>query len=140
MSALLGCTSGSEPSSELQTTGTSGQVVADGSPGVWELDRDERPTKSSTKFNVLVSRLDCNSGTTGQVIEPVVRRTNTQVVVTFQVSPNTEGAATCPSNNLVAYEVDLGEPLGERKLADGQCLKGDPTDASTLCDPSRWAP
>jgi hypothetical protein len=42
--------------------------------------------------------------------------------VTFTVAAKQPGAAPCNGNDAVAFEVDLGEPLQDKTLVDGQCL------------------
>ena len=58
-----------------------------------------------------------------------------EVVVTFSVLPKQSGAADCPSNDQVSYEVDLGEPLRARALVDGQCLPGGAAATASFCVP-----
>lgn len=108
---------------------------ADGEAAVWEVDPAEEIDESSTTFTALVSRLGCNGGVTGQVLDPVVESDATQVVVRFAVAPKEPGAANCQGNDLVPVEVDLGEPLGDRSLVDGECLPGGEAPGTAFCDP-----
>lgn len=113
--------------SALAVTILAAPVAACGSTGdvaVWDLGPGQRLGPSSTTFIALVSRFGCNSGVTGEVLAPEVRLEEAEVVVKFRVMPETRGPADCPSNNQVSYEVDLGEPLGDRALVDGECLPG----------------
>ena len=97
---------------------------------------------SSTRFTALVSRLDCNSGVTGQVLAPHIRLSESAIVVTFTVAPKQSGDATCPGNAQVATEADLGEPLRGRALKDGQCLPGGQAGGTAFCipDATRFKP
>lgn len=115
---LAGCTGGSLVDS--------GEVGADGdnAPAVWELASERRLDDSATSFTVLVSRLGCNSGVTGTVNSPTIVLFETEVVVTFSVSPGEPEIADCRGNDQIPYEVTLPEPLGERVLIDGACEKG----------------
>jgi hypothetical protein len=83
---------------------------------------NEKLQPSSTSFLAVVWRQGCNGGRTGQVLAPTIQKTESEIVVTFSVTPKQTGAAACPGNNEVTYKVDLGEPLGGRALVDGQCV------------------
>ncbi|SBV29526.1 hypothetical protein GA0070620_5103 [Micromonospora krabiensis] len=65
-----------------------------------------------------------------------------EVVVTFSVAPKQPGAAACPGNNQVSYEVDLGELLRDRALVDGQCLPDGEAPTTSFCatGPTRFRP
>lgn len=104
-----------------------------GDAAVWFLAPDRTPAASSTSLAVLVSRLDCNSGVTGEVLPPEIRKSESEIVVTFAVAPRSPGAASCQSNNQVPYEVDLGEPIGRRSLIDGECLPGGQAATTSHC-------
>ncbi|MGJ9412366.1 hypothetical protein ACHAAC_06615 [Aeromicrobium sp. CF4.19] len=127
-----------EASSSPSTSGPEPGERSGASPAVWKL-ADRGSLQASTRsVDVLVARIDCNSGLTGKVLEPHVLRDDTEIVITFEVSPKIEGAATCQSNDLEPYVVDLGEALGDRTLVDGQCAPGGPAEALRVCDPRRW--
>lgn len=135
--AMLSACADPEPSDA-----TSQAPAVDGAPAVWELQADQQLTASSTGFAVLVSRLDCNSGVTGEVLTPDVEIGDAEIVVTFEVAPDDAGAADCQGNEWVPYEVTLDEPIGDRALIDGQCRPGGAAEDTVFCDPepSRWAP
>jgi len=107
-----------------------------GEAAVWFLRPDQHLAGSSTRFTALVSRLACNSGVTGQVLAPRIRAGKSEVVVTFTVARKEPGAATCPTNKEVPYEVELPEPLRGRALVDGQCLPGGEAATTAFCDPT----
>ena len=121
---------------------TSATTSARGDAAVWFLKPDQRLQGSSTKFTALVSRLGCSGGVTGQVLAPEIRRTGSEVVVTFTVAPKQSRAATCPGNDQVSFEVDLGEPLQGLALVDGQCLPGGEARTTSFCAPdaTRYRP
>ena len=99
---------------------------------MWTVEPSQRLDPSSTGFTALVSRLACNSGVTGEVYAPKVQVGEDEIIVTFSVAP-TEGAQSCPSNDLVPHRVDLGEPLGDRSLVDGQCRPGAKASTTSFC-------
>jgi hypothetical protein len=76
--------------------------------------------------------MGCNSGVTGQVLTPEIHRTEDQIVVTFSVAP-TRSQGRCPSNENIPYDVDLGEPMQDRAIVDGQCLPGRVAAATAEC-------
>ena len=127
----------SEPESSTST-----QTSAGGDAAVWSLGPDQSLQRSSTKFTALVSRLGCNNGVTGQVVAPETHMSEHEVAVTFSVAPKQPGAAACPGNDQVSYEVDLGEPLRDRALVDGQCLPGGEAVSTSFCatGPTRFRP
>ena len=57
----------------------------------------------------------------GNVGRPDVRANDTEIVVSFEVSPGSPRAATCQGNRPVRFEVALGESLRNRRLVDGGC-------------------
>jgi hypothetical protein len=74
------------------------------------------------------------------VLAPVIQAGESEIVVTFVVTPQQTGAAECLGNNAVSYQVELGEPLRDRALVDGQCLEGQA--AAQICgdDATRFKP
>ena len=79
-------------------------------------------------LDALVTELACAGGRSadGRVVEPWVAADPEQVVVVFAVVAS-EGVQTCPSNPASRVTVDLGEPLGNRRLLDGgRFPAGDP--------------
>ena len=94
-------------------------------------------------MTALVERVGCSGGTTGKVLAPGIRRTRDEVVITFTVERLPPGFYTCPGNDQVPYRVDLGEPLGRRKLVDGLCLRSGPLVETSYCENDegvRWRP
>ena len=107
----------------------------------WDLTKDQAPDSDTTAFTVDVTRLGCNSGETGSVNDPDIEMTDTQVVITFTVSPGEPSSADCQGNNAVSYDVELPEALGERELVDGGCASTEATSTAP-CQPSgvRYTP
>lgn len=125
-------------------TATSEPTVAtvEGDAAVWFPAPRSAIESSSTTFTVLVSRLGCNNGTTGRVQTPEIVSNESEVVITFTVAAKGPGAANCLGNQEVAYKIELGEPLLERALIDGQCLPGGEAVTTSFCvpDSARYEP
>lgn len=110
-----------------------------GDTATWEVDPERRPTRDAQRVEVLVTRLGCASGKTGEVLPPDVREEDDQVVVTFAVERLARRDQTCPGNAPVPGGVDLDRPLGDRELLDGACLSGEAaTTAACVEGPQRW--
>ena len=66
-----------------------------------------------------------------------------RIIVTFAVEQLSGLFHTCQSNDQVRVEVQLDEPIGERRLVDGMCLNG-PASATEMCSVQeravRWTP
>jgi len=93
-----------------------------GDPATWRIDPTAPPSADARSFTALVSRSGCNGGVTGTPLEPEVVKGETWIAVSFDVVPKAYGGE-CPTNDLVPYEVHLGEELGDRSLVDGRCLQ-----------------
>jgi hypothetical protein len=124
------CDSASEPMPGASSAARSASANAPalpagpGDPADWSIRAEQDLQPSTTRFTALVTRLYCNNGVTGDVQAPTIKTTATEIVVTFTVTAKTPGAAQCQGNNQVPYEVDLGKPLQDRSIIDGQCLRG----------------
>ncbi len=107
----------------------------------WDLAPDQSLDAETTTFTALVTRLDCNSGITGEVNEPEIEFTDSEVVITFTVSPRTRGDGDCQGNDQIRHEVDLPQALGDRALVDGQCAASE-ADGTEPCRPDgvRYTP
>jgi hypothetical protein len=144
LSLAAACGAAAEPS-PAGPGGTSGAgastSAAGGDAAVWFLAPDQDLQESSTTFTALVSRLGCNNGVTGQVLEPEIHMSESEVVVTFSVAGQ-HGPADCQGNDQVPYEVDLGEPLQARTLVDGQCRPSGAAASTSFCvpDATRFRP
>ena len=107
----------------------------DQAEAIWDLTKDQTLVSDTTAFAVEVTRLGCNNGETGTVNDPDIEMTDTQVVITFTVSPGEPSSADCQGNNAVSYDVELPEALGERELVDGGCVSSEAASTES-CHPS----
>lgn len=108
-----------------------------GEPAIWNIDSERPPSPSARSFTVLVERLGCNNGETGQVLAAKVIEEDGQVVITFEVTQAISGR--CPGNKPVRREVVLTAPLGDRVLLDGACSSGPAAGTSHCVDRGqRW--
>jgi hypothetical protein len=83
-------------------------------------------------FTAFVTRLDCNGGVTGEVLEPTVEVDNAEIVVTFTVKAAPGG--DCPTNDQVPFVVDVGQPIGARRLLDGACRPTGEAASTSFCE------
>ena len=111
---------------------------SDGDPAVWALDPTDLPAESSESFTVLVMRVGCAGGRTGEVLQPTIEASDDEIVITFTVAP-VSGAQDCPGNDIVPIVVDVGEPIDGRRIVDGSCRTG--AAPAGLCDEAaNWLP
>lgn len=98
----------------------------------WAFDpKQPKPIATTQRFDAMVTEMECNSGqpADGRIVGPQIIKSADTVLVIFAVRPR-PGAQSCPSNPATRVGVDLGEPLGARKLLDGGRLPpGDPTQS-----------
>jgi hypothetical protein len=117
-----------------------------GATATWNIEPPLGPaqhiTSRSKSFTAYVTRLGCSGGETGTVLKPTVDRGETEITVTFKVNALPPGAYTCQGGNPVPFAVDLGLPIGNRRLIDGACRPGaEATGTSWCADGSvRWQP
>jgi hypothetical protein len=124
------CDTAAEPAKAPQSA--TPHTSAAGDPAIWRLGEDQQLQKSSTSFTVQVA---CNSGITGDVLPPDVRKSSSEIVLTFSVAPQQPDPAPCPGNKEVPYTIELGEQLRGRALVDGQCLPGGEAVGTIFCEP-----
>jgi hypothetical protein len=95
----------------------------------WALDPAQpKPGPATQVFDALVTELSCNSGqpADGRIVGPQIVKSADSVLVIFAVMPR-PGTHDCQSNPPTRITVDLGEPLGERRVFDGgRFPPGDP--------------
>ncbi|QTV79195.1 hypothetical protein [Microbacterium sp. NIBRBAC000506063] len=113
--------------------------AARGDIATWELRDAASVTASTTELEVLVTRLGCANGETGDVHVPQVSYENDRVIVRIDVEPLPSGAYNCQGNDAVPVTVSLSEPLGDRLLVDGACAEADAA-ITVFCghDGVRW--
>jgi len=100
---------------------------------VWSIRSAGDVTSASRVFTAYVTRLSCNGGVTGPVLQPTIEKLDTRVVVTFTVEAVAPGGHTCQGNDEVPVVVDLGEALGDRQLVDGACRSGGEAATTAYC-------
>lgn len=86
----------------------------------WRLDpADPVPGPDTRVFAALVTERACASGQppVGRVVGPAIVARAGEVRVVFGVRTQ-PGGHNCPSNPSIRVQVDLGEPLGDRRLVD----------------------
>jgi hypothetical protein len=92
----------------------------------WTFDVGMGPDPATQRFVALVSEVPCVGGrpADGRVLAPIVRREATRVLVIFGIDPPAVvgGPAACPRAPATRFEVDLGQPLGNRELLDGSTI------------------
>lgn len=112
-----------------------------GDPALWVLG-EEQVTGQTQQFVALVSRVGCSGGVTGEVLQPRVSRSDDAVTVRIDVVPLDDGLPRlCPGNDLVPVMVDLGEPIGDRRLVDGVCSDGAASGMQACAEGgTRWTP
>lgn len=94
----------------------------EGDTATWELLDASDVSVDTTILEVGAVRLECASGVTGELLDPVIVYESDQVVITIDAASNGTGGATCQGNDVVPVTVKLSEPLGERNLVDGACV------------------
>lgn len=125
-----------------------GAGVEVGDPATWTLlaptdaTQSQQLTSDTELFTAWVTRAGCSGGVTGTVFGPQISKGDSEIEVIFKVEAIGDGLQLCPGNDTVSIEVDLGEPIGDRRIVDGGCAV-DRHDSSTgRCreGPVRWAP
>lgn len=131
------CGSDDEATGGHPTTGARPEVPG-GAPAVWAIDQAHPPSPTDATLVVLVTRIECNSGRTGEVLEPTVAEEADDIVITFAVAPAPPGDHDCQGNDAVPSTVTLERPLGERRLLDGACVDGSAPAGRCEDGPVRW--
>lgn len=121
---------------QSSTSGPTGSE--DGDTATWDVTNAADLTPESTTVSVAVTRLGCASGITGKTLSPDITYESERIVIRIDVEPFTEGAANCQGNDAVAKDVQLTEPLGQRILVDGGCLRADAADTAPCAQTNRW--
>jgi hypothetical protein len=131
------------PGAPSSPTTASSEESADPPPpqgdvATWQLQQPEFVNPLAQWLMVEVTRLDCASGETGEVLEPQVSYDNDRIVIRTDVAPIT-GAQDCQGNDAVPVEIHLDQSIGERDLVDAACLDGKAV-ATTFCEDGavRW--
>lgn len=110
-----------------------GVLPGSSAAAVWTVAPGERVEARTSEVTVVVTRVGCNGGITGEVQEPEVGLGDDEVVLTFSVTPGEPSGADCQANDAVPYDLVLPEPLGERSLVDGQCRPEGEASGTSFC-------
>lgn len=108
-------------------------MPGDSADASWTLGPEQEVGPNSRQLHVLVTRVGCNGGVTGRVEEPEIKVETGRVIVTFVVTPGEPRTADCQGNRPVEFVLTLPEPLGDRALADGQCLFNQDIARTAFC-------
>lgn len=107
---------------------------------MWHLEDPDAVTSASTTLDLLVTRVECASAFTGEVLSPQVTVSETEISIRTEVEwIDVSGGALCPGNPHVRVTVELSEPIGVRVLVDEGCLRFDTTSHCTDGG-IRWRP
>ncbi len=112
--------------------------VQSGETATWRISNPTDLGRDSTSIEVVVTRLSCSSGITGETLAPVVTYKSEQITIRIDVAPFGGDAADCQGNDAVPVIVQLDQPLGERTLIDGGCLRIDAADTAACESDLRW--
>lgn len=113
-------------------------AVLTGETATWQIGNSTNLDRDSTSIDVVVTRLGCSSGVTGETLAPIVTYTSEQIAIRIDVEPFDGDGADCPGNDAVPVVVQLDQPLGERALIDGGCLRVDAANTATCESDLRW--
>lgn len=113
--------------------GAVGAPAGAGAAAVWVVAPGQDLDAETEEFTALVNRLGCNSGVTGEVRPPGIHLADDHVAITFTVGPADPLGGDCQGTDQVPYEVTLPEPLGDRRLIDGQCASE--ASGTSFCEP-----
>ena len=108
----------SAPVSSETPEASSGEPVG---PAAWWLDPDApAPGPDATVIPALIREQACASGATpeGRVLPPEIYYATGAILVIVKVR-HRPGGQDCQGNPAFPIEIQLAEPLGERKLLDG---------------------
>ncbi len=109
-----------------------GACAADPSTATWEVARGEQLTADTSEFTAIVSRVGCSSGVQGEPQTPEIEFTDSEIQITFTIAPRIDGG-TCEGTLGVPVDIDLGEPIGDRSLVDGECHPGSTAWSTAFC-------
>jgi hypothetical protein len=103
-------------------------------PASWWLDPSAGPPPAeATSVAAFLVENSCASGKSpaGRVLAPVIRYGDSSVSVLFAIRKR-PGGQDCPGNPPLAIQLELTEPIGDRKLLDGGVFPA--RDASIVPD------
>jgi len=143
--ALSGCTAADSsvdaPSPDRATDSAATPLVEFGDPGAWKLIDPSEVTDESTTLVIAVTRVDCASGVTGRILEPLIEFESDRIVIRADVEELDPGVQTCQGNDAVPMTIDLTEPVGDRELVDAYCLDATAVTTAPCAEGGvRWQP
>ena len=101
----------------------------------WSLDPAfPAPGPADTTVHVIADRMACSSGeplTPEEVHAPVITFTADSVAVLYVSDSVSPGSHTCQGSMGTLLTLDLGQPLGRRKLLDGAVYPPAPVESSS---------
>lgn len=109
----------------------------------WDLADPQAVVAESQELDLLVTRIGCGSGVTGDITVTKVMTSEDEVSIGLTVEPLKGDTHTCQSNEVVPYTIDLDEPLGQRTLIDASCASSKDSAsevASCQQDAIKWTP
>lgn len=110
-------------------TAPEADVSAAAGPASWWVDPSAPPAADATSIRALIRERACASGRSpeGRVVEPQVFAAPDALLITVWVR-TLAGGRDCQGNPEFPLEIQLAEPLGERRLLDGSEIP--PRDAT----------
>lgn len=107
----------------------------------WQFVQSSEVNAKSKKLRISVSRVGCAGGKTGNIYQPTVTESATEIRILTEAEPLKEGAYTCPSNDFVEVTLTLAAPIGTRKIVDPICDdKERKTHSYCMDNGVRWDP
>ncbi|GAA1724862.1 hypothetical protein [Brachybacterium phenoliresistens] len=114
-------------------------AAEEGDQATWSLAPGQEVTAETTVLKLEATRTSCANGRTGELLEPVITVSESRVIVRIDAVPLKPGGYDCPGNDRVPVTVRLEEPVGDRELVDGGCLREDAREIGDCEDPVRWS-
>ena len=102
---------------------------------VWTLSPNQHPTPDDRHLSLEITQTACNDGRNNPLRGVDVSTTRQAVTITVTTQPVTGGVHTCPLGRPMKYDLRLDEPIGHRKLTDGQCHPRTGLLSTAWCDP-----
>lgn len=89
-------------------------------PAIWSLDGE--PDAAATSLTLMVDdpSRDCGHDPRGRILTPVIVETDTEVQITVELTAIPWGFNTCEGWEPVPFDIELSEPLGDRRLTGGE--------------------
>lgn len=138
--ASAACTQSGDPAEGVLSHSDTAYDDLPGESATWELQQPDKITAESTELTIDVTRTACASGKTGEVLDPIARYEQDQIVIIARVAELADEVHDCQENDSVPVQITLAEPIGDRPLIDGECTEGKGADYLYCEEPVRWSP